>query len=105
MQAKQSQITFKDFKIHNKDGSIKPDIIKAFIITRTLTPFDILDDEINENDHIMKLIVDPAIQERFRTDSNVNCIISCQIRKSGHYAIARIKNALQDQSTLKESQS
>ena len=81
-------ITHEDFQAFNTDGSLKKGIIKAFLKEMNIDVQDAIYNTIRIEDYHLNLILSPEIKEELKRVKNVHCLISCQFREYGHYAIA-----------------
>ena len=94
----QTQDTSKiTFKVHKKDGSLMPGVIKAFLVRMRIRLSDSLDGYIEISEHKLQLILEPDVQHALDVGISPECIISCQFRWNGHFAVARLWKAKQVQ--------
>jgi hypothetical protein len=81
-------ITHEDFQAFNPDGSLKKGIIKAFLKETDIDVQDAIYSAIKIEEYNLILILHPEIKEDLKKTRSVHCLISCQFREYGHYAIA-----------------
>lgn len=81
-------ITHEHFKAYREDGSLQPDIIKAFIIKQPVTAMDAVEGKIQIEEYLLQLVMHPDVRDGLKKEHAVQCIISVQFREHGHYAIA-----------------
>ena len=87
----EKKITSADFRAFKSDGSLHPDIIKAFLCKAKVSVFDLQDGKISISDYKdLTLIVDDETIEALKYKRDVECIVSVQFRRQGYYAIAKL---------------
>lgn len=87
-QTSKPEVTYQDFKAYRPDGSLKADIIKAYLHRQELSAFDLMDEYIKIGDDMLRLIVHPDVMETIKQEAQCLTLISVQFRISGHVAIA-----------------
>ena len=92
------------FYRYRKDGSLNPDIKRAFLQTCTLRVEDAIAGHVLlEDKSEWTLVLEPPVHEAFKRSSLVDCIVSFQIRKGGCYAVARLFKEQQHEHTTTSS--
>lgn len=80
-------ITHEDFQAFNADGSLKKGIIKAFLCEKTIDAQDACFNNIKIEDYHLILILHPDVKAKLQKEKEMHCLVSCQFREYGHYAI------------------
>ena len=80
-------ITHDDFQAFNADGSLKKGIIKAFLCEKTIDAHDASFNTIKIEDYHLILILHPDVKTYLQREKEMHCLVSCQFREYGHYAI------------------
>jgi hypothetical protein len=87
----EKKITSADFRAFKSDGSLHPDIVKAFLVRSKVSVFDLQDGKLSVSDYKdLILIPDDEVIEALKHQRDVDCIVSVQFRRQGYYAIARL---------------
>jgi len=81
-------ITYNDFQAYSDNGALKQDIIKAFLCEKNISAHEAIDQKIRIEEYDLILILHPDIKDQLKRQHEIKCLISCQFRQQGHYAIA-----------------
>lgn len=96
---KHRPITYKDFRVFNKDGSLKKGVIKAYLKDMEITITEFQYDKIQIDGQWVEPILHPEALKELKEKGKIKAIVSVQFRQCGHYAIAELKH-----SSMKEKQ-
>lgn len=80
-------ITHEDFQAFNADGSLKKGIIKAFLKEQVIDAQDACFPTIKIEDYHLILVLHPDVKTFLQREKEMHCLVSCQFREYGHYAI------------------
>ena len=79
------------FYLYRKDGSLNPDIKRAFLQAMSVSAEDAIAGRIFlEDKSEWILVLEAPVRAALKAASLVECVVSFQIRTTGAYAVARI---------------